>query len=264
MPFTQQTYEPIDEAIRKGYSFLVDNLWDEGKGAYRECPSPNPEGKDKNYSGDDNYLAYIFHTDYLFFKNETKAQKIMLFFDTNPENLGRGVRRWIVLSHDYSRFSPYNNNEYADRVALDGIYYAKIGDMEKAKERFNFLISNMYNSSIGLIEDKATSENGHEYYKLGLALILAVHLKNRTYSDAFVDKLLNLQQADGSWLTDDKDLETTYPNAETTIIILVALDISRTQEGWTLPLELMVILVILIIVALGIYGLYKLFRRWHE
>jgi len=96
MPLAQQTSEPIDEALRSGYSFLVDNLWDEEKGAYKECPSPNPEGLDRNYSGDDNYLAYIFHTEYSYFKNETKAQNILLFLSTNPPNLSEGKRRWIV------------------------------------------------------------------------------------------------------------------------------------------------------------------------
>ena len=262
-PLLQQAVEPIDEAIGKGYRFLVSNLWDEERGAYRECPPSNPEGKDKNYWGDDNYLAYIFHSEYPSFKDETKAQRILLYLRTNPPYLERGKQHWVVLSRNYTQFSPYNDNEYADKVALDGIYYAKSGAIEKARERFNYLILKMYNSSVGLIEDKATLKNGHEYYKLGLALILAVHLKNSTYAEAFVYKLLKLQRADGSWLTDDLDQETTYPNTETTIIILIAL---TTYQEWCYspPPNPLLVIVALVILALCIYVLFELFRRRHK
>ena len=93
----------------------------------------------------------------------------------------------------------------------------------------------MYNNSSGLIEDAATSQNGHEYYKLGLALILASLLMDKyplaeTYAQKFLDKLLDLQKEDGSWLTDDKDMMTTYPNTETTIIILMAIATYKSQK----------------------------------
>lgn len=85
------------------------------------------------------------------------------------------------------------------------------------------IVSNMYNSHIELIKDNATEKNGHEYYKMALSLILAQHLQNSTFTRIFTRRLIQPQRIDGSWLTDDKDPETTYPNTETTILILLAL-----------------------------------------
>lgn len=124
-------------------------------------------------------------------------------------------------------FATTYSQEYADRVALDGVYYARTGDVERAKQRFRYLMENLCRN--GIIEDKDTPKSGHEYYKLALTLILACHLEDhlpeaREYIRTLAEKLLELQRPDGSWLTDDKDPETTYPNTETTILILIALD----------------------------------------
>jgi len=215
----------VNEAIERGYRFLGDKLWDEAKGAYRECP-PGSEGLEHNYWGDDNYLALIFHKDYERFKDSERADRIRQFLEKNPPRLELGIRRWCVLSADnYMQYQPYNNWEFADRVALDGIYYARIGNAEKAKECFNHLIEKMCKN--GFIEDKATLENGHEYYKLALALILAHHLKNEDliatgHIPILTEKLLRLQDIEeGSWLTDDK--APSWPNTETTILIPIAL-----------------------------------------
>ena len=211
-------------SVERGYKFFGENLWDEAKGAYRECPLGS--GLENNYWGDDNYLALIFHRDYERFKESERANRIQQFLEKNPPRLELGLRRWCVLSaDDYTQYQPYNNWEYADQVALDGIYYARIGNIENAKERFNYLIEKMYSS--GFIEDEATLENGHEYYKLALALILAHHLKNEDpeanrYIPILTEKLLKLQRPDGSWLTDDK--LPSYPNTETAILLLLALD----------------------------------------
>jgi len=214
----------VDEAIEKGYKFLRENLWDEAKGAYRECP-PGSEGLESNYWGDDNYLALIFHRDYERFKDSERANRIQQFLEKNPPRLELGLSRWRVLSAaNYMQYQPYNNWEYADQVALDGIYHARIGNIEKAKECFNYLIEKMYRN--GLIADEATPKNGHEYYKLALALILAHHLKNEDPKaerliPILTENLSNLQRSDGSWLTDDKP--PSWPNTETTILILIAL-----------------------------------------
>lgn len=218
---------PVGEAVEKGYRFLSGFLWDDEKGAYRECPPPNPEGRDKLYWGDDNHLAYIFHTEYPSFKDGVKARRILEFLKEDPPRLGDGRRRWIVLSGNYSEFTSYGDRSYADRIDLDGIFYARTGDTGTARRLFGILISEMYDPASGLIEDKATGENGYEYYKLGLTLILASYLREEFYVERLVDKPLSLQGSDGSWLTDDKDLETTYPNTETMIIILMALDHAR-------------------------------------
>ena len=220
--------DKIDEAVSRGYSFLTHSLWDDEVGAYRECPSPNPEGKDKNYWGDDNYLAYIFHTEY--FEDAYRADKIRGFLHTSPLRLEEGIRRWIVLSSNFTEYEPYNNTlyEYADQITLDGIYYAMNGDLEVARMHFNILIQKWYDLNTGLIFDKATLDGeGRQYYKVALALILARRLNNSTYINLFTDKLVSLQRADGSWLTDDKWGSRVYPNAETTILILLALRIMK-------------------------------------
>jgi len=216
----------VNEAIEKGYRFLGDKLWDEAKGAYRECPLGS--GLEHNYWGDDNYLALIFHKDYERFKDSERADQIRQFLEKNPPRLELGIRRWCVLSADnYMQYQPYNNWEYADQLALDGIYYARIGKVEKAKECFNHIIEKMCKN--GFIEDKATPENGHEYYKLALVLILVYHLKNEDpeangHIPILTEELLGPQEPDGSWLTDDKP--PSWPNTETTILILVALNLN--------------------------------------
>jgi len=224
------TPKEVDVAVENGYEFLGEDLWAEAEGVYRECPigSGDFEG---NYWGDDNYLALIFHRDYERFKDSESADPIQQFLEKNPPRLKLGLRRWCVLSADnYTQYNPYNNWEYADQVALDGIYHARIGDLEKAKEHFNYLTEKMYNSSNGFIEDEATSKNGHEYYKLALTLALAHHLKEDPeacrYIPTLTEKLLDLQGSDGSWLTDDKP--PSYPNTETTILALLALNLTLT------------------------------------
>jgi len=211
-------------SVERGYRFFRENLWDEAKGAYRECP-PGSGDFENNYWGDDNYLALIFHRDYERFKDSERANRIQQFLEENPPRLELGLRRWCVLSADnYTQYQPYNNWEYADQVALDGIYYVRIGNLEKAKECFNYLIEKMYRN--GFIEDEATPENGHEYYKLALSLFLAHHLslnedpKANRYIPILTEKLLDLQRPNGSWLTDDKP--PSWPNTETTILILIA------------------------------------------
>jgi len=218
--------DEVNEAVRRGYGFLRESLWDEPEGAYRECPVGSG-GLENKYWGDDNYLALIFHRDYKRFEDPERVSRIQDFLEKGPLRSEEGQSRWCVLSGDrYLEYEPYNRSEYADEVALNGIYYAKIGNTDLAREKFSYLIENMYRN--GLIEDKATPENGHEYYKLALALVLAHHLKEETpeayqYVPVLTQKLLDLQRSDGSWLTDDKDLDTTYPNTETTILILLSL-----------------------------------------
>lgn len=213
----------IRRVVRQGYLYLSDNLWDEVRGMYRECPSPNPERLDEKYNPDDNYLAYLFHSEYPTFRNGTRAEIIWSFLlECNISEFELAEKRWAVLSSNYARHQVYNSTEYGDQIALDGLFYVKSGDRENALRCFNELIKK-YNFTNRFLEDKATPINGHEYYKLGLALILACHLKNDTYIQRFVEKMLDLQSPeDGSWLTDDKS--TSWPNTETTVIILLALD----------------------------------------
>ena len=209
-------------SVERGYKFFRQNLWNDAIGAYRECPLGS--GFENNYWGDDNYLALIFHRDYERFKDNERANRIQQFLEKNPLRLELGLRRWCVLSAiNYTQYQPYNNWEYADQVTLDGIYHARIGNIDKAKECFNYLIEKMYRN--GFIEDEATLKNGHEYYKLALSLLLAQRLKGEdpkgnTYIPILTEKLLDLQRLNGSWLTDDKP--PSWPNTETTILILLA------------------------------------------
>jgi len=124
--------------------------------------------------------------------------------------------------------------EYADLAALDGIKDARDGRILEAERRLNYILRNMYRD--GLIEDKATPLDGHEYYKLALTLILAHRIKQKswrapTFIDQSTETLLTLQRPDGSWSTDDKDPATTYPNTETTILILIALHYGDNDEA---------------------------------
>ena len=145
--------------------------------------------------------------------------------------------RWLVPSNyqaNYSRYqcytcqppTPYGDDRYADHLALDGIYYWKIGNSSGAREKFDFLVGHMLDSRLGLLRDNATNANpteGFVYYKLALSLILASELGNSTYTDQFSKTLLSQQNLDGSWLTGPAQPAGVYPNAETTILIIMAL-----------------------------------------
>lgn len=226
-------YFKINKAIGEAETFLLNELWDESKGAYRECPYPNPDGLDKRYSVVDNHLAYIFHKEYGSFKNHTKAEKIWASLTRWNFTF---YARWMVLSlnpSNYSWYQPRNDSSYADLIALDGIYYAKAENLTMARYLFNTLIYKWYDLNTGLIFDTATLEGeGRSYYKVALALILAYYIRNLTYIDLFTQKLMDLQRDDGSWLTDDKCGSKeqglhVYPNTETMILILLSLDFSR-------------------------------------
>jgi len=226
-------YLEVNKAVGKGKFFLLNELWDESKGAYRECPSPNPDDLDKRYNVVDNHLAYIFHMEYKSFKNYIKAERIWAFLI--QENF-TFYPRWMVLSlnpSNYSWYQPRNDISYADLIALDGIYYAKAENLTMARDLFNTLIYKWYDLNTGLIFDNATLEGeGRAYYKVALALILACYIGNLTYINLFTQKLMDLQRDDGSWLTDDKwgskeqGLHV-YPNTETMILILLSIDLSR-------------------------------------
>jgi hypothetical protein len=219
---TEKLNLTVYKVIETGYFFLENNLWNEEAGAYQLTPFNSIP------SGDDNYLAYIFHTEYSRFKDDTKASRINSYLHDNPPNVDLGMRRWIVLSSNFSQYELYNNyTSYADWNALDGIYFAKTNNKSQAKYCLDMIISQMYNPYIELIEDNATEKDGHEYYKIALSLILAHYLENSPYIPIFTRRLIQLQRTDGSWLTDDKDLETTHPNTETTILILLALEYVR-------------------------------------
>lgn len=220
----------LDRVIENGYSFLENRLWNKKLGVYQVTPF------DSTLFGDDNYLAYIFHTEYPRFKNLTRAEAIWGFLKNSSDTLEQGERRWVVLSSNFTEYQPYNEyTSYADWNALDGIYFAKTHNASQAEYCFSMIISQMYDTHVELIEDDATEENGHEYYKIALSLILAHHLENSTYVRVFTRRLIQLQRTDGSWLTDDKDLDTTFPNTETTILILLALESIRDciyAEDW--------------------------------
>ncbi len=259
-------YFKINKAIGEAKSFLLNELWDESKGAYRECPSPNPDGLDKRYAVVDNHLAYIFHTEYESFKNYTKAEKTWAFLI--QENF-TFYARWMVLSlnpSNYSCYQPRNDSSYADLIALDGIYYAKAENLTMAKYLFNTLICKWYDLNTGLIFDTATLEGeGRSYYKVALALILAYYIGNPTYINLFTQKLMDLQRNDGSWLTDDKwgskeqGLHV-YPNTETMILILLSLDFSRNfyMKSILLPQLRNFILIIAIIFVSIVVAMLKL------
>ena len=85
-------------SVERGYKFFGEDLWDEAKGEYRECPLGS--GLENNYWGDDNYLALIFHRDYERFKESERANRIQKFLEKSPPRLELGLRRWCVLSAD--------------------------------------------------------------------------------------------------------------------------------------------------------------------
>ncbi|NIM44884.1 MAG: hypothetical protein GTN80_03505 [Nitrososphaeria archaeon] len=207
----------MNVSIERGLVFLNDNLWAEKVGAYRVTPD------EEIFFGDDNYLAYVFHTEYPVFRNGTRADMILSFLRSKPLNLDLGRRRWVVLSSNYTDYKAYEEVGWADKAILDGIYYAKFKDIAKAWDHFRNVASDMYDPEIGLIEDVETDKLGNEYYKTALALILAAELDEEVYIRRFSHKLMELQREDGSWLTDNRDPSTTYPNTETSLVILMAL-----------------------------------------
>lgn len=152
-------------------------------GSYREVPVFTKSSLSANHSLDDNFLAYIFHREYDV--NATRASDIRSFLARYNYNESR---RWIVLSNyeaNYSRYSPYGDQSYADHIALDGIYDLKMKNVSGARVEFDFLVTSTLDSKIGLFRDNATPVNGFEYYKVALGLILASELGNSTYVDQF-------------------------------------------------------------------------------
>lgn len=187
-----------------------------------------------NYFPQDNFLAYIFNTEYVI--NQTRAEQIHKFLVTN--NLTY-YNRWIVLSNNpanYTRYpcgtceqkTPYSNNGFADNVALDGIYDFKSGNVSGARERFDFLVGHMLDSRLGLLRDNATGTEGFVYYKVSLALILASELGNSTYTTQLSVTLASQQNLDGSWLTGPARPGGVFPNTESTVLDLIALKLAWT------------------------------------
>ncbi len=213
----------LDQSIDRGVSFLENNLWDEEMGAFREVPLTCPLEEEKlKHNPDDNVLAYIFYAEYETYRNETRANMILSFLNNTLKE------RWIILSSLYTEYDVAEDDQYADNVTLNGIYYFKIGNIDRARDRFDLIMREMYDYEIGQIEDKATSREGHVYYKLALTSILASMLGEKPYVSMFSVTLMDLQnETDGSWQTDDLDPSSTCPNTETTILILIALESAR-------------------------------------
>ncbi len=216
--------------LDRALSFLEGNLWDPVNGSYREVPVFTGSYLATNHNLDDNFLAYIFHTEYVVDPMRAEETKALLLRKSFTE-----YGRWLVLSKyqaNYSRYSPYGDDQYADHVALDGIYDWKRGSFSGARERFGFLVGHMLDSRLGLLRDNATGDNatlkeGFVYYKLALSLILASELGNSTYTGRFSKTLSSQQNPDGSWLTGPAQPIGVYPNTETTILIIIALKL-----GW--------------------------------
>jgi hypothetical protein len=221
--------------VDRALSFLNEFLWNSSAGAYRECPLFTAATCAKNYPVEDNFLGYIFSTEYV--ANQTKATQIRGFLVSRNFSY---YDRWIVLSLFSTNFSkypcstcnpatPYADNWYADHVALDGIYDWKVGDITGARERLNFLIGHLLDPRLGLFRDNATNSEGFVYYKLSLALILALDLKNSTYTAQFSETLASQQNPDGSWLTGPARPAGVFPNTESTILNIIAL-----KAAWNL------------------------------
>src|SRR5713101_1512113 len=121
--------------LERGLSFLENSLWDPVNGSYREVPVFTGSSLAGNHNLDDIFLAYIFHTEYVV--DPTRAGEIHVLLTCN--NFTR-YGRWLVLSKyqaNYSRYSPYGDDQYADHVALDGIYDWKTGNLSGARGRFD-------------------------------------------------------------------------------------------------------------------------------
>ena len=69
----QQRRAVLDRAL----SFLNKFLWNSSAGAYRECPLFTAATCAMSYPVQDNYLGYIFNTEYV--ANQTKATEIHQF-----------------------------------------------------------------------------------------------------------------------------------------------------------------------------------------
>ncbi len=222
--------EPIRErkaVLERGLSFLGNSLWDPVNGSYSEVPVFTGSSLATNHGLDDNFLAYIFHTEYVV--DPTRAGGIHVLL---ARNNFAGYGRWLVLSTyqaNYSRYSPYGDDQYADHVALDGIYDWKTGNLSGTRERLDFLVGHLLDSRLGLLRDSTTPTEGFAYYKLALSLILASELGNSTYTDQFSETLMSQQNLDGSWLTGSAQPVGVYPNTETTILIIIALKL-----GWNM------------------------------
>ncbi len=228
-------FEPIrvrKAVLDRGLSFLGNSLWDPVNGCYREVPVFTGSSLAGNHNPDDNFLAYIFHTEYVV--NSTRAAETHALLARNNFT---GYGRWLVLSKyqgNYSRYqcvtcdpsTPYGDDHYADHVALDGIYDWKTDNLSGARERLDFLVGHMLDSRLGLLRDSATPMEGFVYYKLALSLILASELGNSTYTDQFSKTLSSQQNLDGSWLTSPAQPAGVYPNTETTILMIMALKVS--------------------------------------
>ena len=232
---TLQLQEQRRAVLHTALSFLNKFLWNSSAGAYRECPVFTAATCAKNYPVQDNYLAYIFNTEYV--ANQTKATGIREFLVSRNFSY---YDRWIVLSlfsADFTKYpcstcnpaTPYADDWYADHVALDGIYDWKLGDITGARERLNFLVGRMLDPRLGLFRDNATDGEGFVYYKLSLALILASELKNSTYTAQFSETLASQQNPDGSWLTGPARPSGVFPNTESTILDIIAL-----KAAWNL------------------------------
>jgi len=218
--------------LDKALSFLNEFLWNSSAGAYRECPMFTNASCAVNYSVEDNYLAYIFNTEYV--ANQTRATEIHEFLVNKNFSY---YDRWIVLSLVSANFTkypcsncnpatPYTDDWYADHVALDGIFDLRAGNIPGARERLNFLVGHMLDPRLGLFRDNATDGEGFVYYKLSLALILAWELKNSTYTAQFSETLASQQDPDGSWLTGPARPMGVFPNTESTILDIVALKLA--------------------------------------
>jgi len=227
-----QLQKQRENALYRALSFLNEFLWNSSAGAYRECPTFTNASCAMNYSVQDNYLAYIFNTEYIV--NQTRATAIHEFLASKSFSY---YDRWIVLSlfsANFTRYpcstceppTPYVDNWYADHVALDGIYYGKIGKVPSAGERLNLLVGQLLDPRLGLFRDNATDGEGFVYYKLSLALILASELKNSTYTAELSETLASQQNLDGSWLTGPARPMGVFPNTESTILDIIALKLA--------------------------------------
>ncbi len=133
--------------LDRALSFLENYLWDPANGSYREVPFFTNSTLAENHNADDNFLAYILHTEFVVDPKRASEIHSLLVRD----NLA-SYSRWLVLSNNqanYTRYecarcnppTPYRDNGYADHIVLDRIYYWKTRNLTGARERLNFLVA---------------------------------------------------------------------------------------------------------------------------
>jgi len=204
----------------------------------------------------------IYRTDFYDYYQVLLDMPIELPFKAVTHVVVANVSGVVVKHVKVTNSTMHDYDEYANLVAIKAIYYARMGDEERAREELRKL-SKMFDG-VGF-KDKAF--NGlYETYKLALAAIAYRALGDVEEAEKYIEIIKRVKPLTTLYtrnLTGVGDL-----NTETASLVIIALysnnpiqTVRESTTAETMSIQKLIALVLLIVVTILLL-LTKQFKRW--